>query len=75
MISVSQQATIGFDARFSHKKVTFGLSRKVVFIASLHDKLYLLDTSSSGNKIKSISDYSVCVNVCLDGLTMSRQNK
>lgn len=59
MISVSQLASSGFDVRFKHKKVAFGLNGKVVLTASLHDKLYLLDTISCGNEIKFISDYSV----------------
>lgn len=35
VISVSQLAFIGFEIRFRHKKVTFGLNEKVGFTSSL----------------------------------------
>lgn len=35
VISVSQLASIGFEIRFRHKKVTFGLNEKVGFVSSL----------------------------------------
>lgn len=66
MFPVSELACSGFEIRFKNDIDTVRQNGRIVIFDSLLKKLYLVDTSNTATK--SSSNYSVYVNVCLNGL-------
>lgn len=66
-------ASIWLDLKLDSgiRRLLLDWMKKLDLLLHFRDKLYLPHISFYENEIKSISHYSLCVNVCLDSLTMS----